>query len=68
MKAELLRRFTYHPPKDDQAPRYVELRALAHALAEEIVMSCPASRERERALDGLDHVLMDANAAIARRE
>lgn len=65
---DLARRFTYHPPKNDQPARYTELRSLAHGLAHAIATSCPSSRERSLALTKLEEAVMWANAAIARNE
>ena len=60
--------FTYHPPVEGQAPRYMEIRALGRALAENIIESCPRSRERALALTKVEEAVMWANAAIARNE
>jgi len=66
--AELDTCFTYHEPKDDQAARYVHLRALGRNLAEEIVRCTPVSREQDLAVTRIEEAIMWANAAIARRE
>lgn len=66
--ARLEKDFSYHPPKDDQPGRYVHLRDLAKALAAEIMMNCPPSRERSLALTALEECIMWANASIARNE
>ncbi|MDF1536090.1 MAG: hypothetical protein P1S46_06240 [bacterium] len=68
MKNEIKNRFTYHPPKEGQPERYVELRRNAHAFAELIVDLTPESREQNLALTHIEQVVMWANAAIARRE
>lgn len=60
--------FKYHPPKDDQAERYVLIRESAKNLAIIINGSTPASREQSLAFTGLEEVVMWANAAIARNE
>lgn len=61
--------YTYHAPKDDQAERYVLIRNAGYDLARVIMENCPPSRERSVALTNLDlHVIMPANAAIARNE
>ena len=60
--------FKYHSPKEDQPTRYVEIRDKAHELALLICANTPASREQSVALTELDHVVMMANAAIARNE
>jgi hypothetical protein len=65
---DLERRFSYHPPKDDQQPRYKWLRDEARALAFKIKRHTPPSREQSLALTKLEEVIMHANAAIARNE
>lgn len=65
---EIVVRFTHHPPTDDQAARYIELRAAAAGLAELIINSTPPSREQSLAITALEESVMWANAAIARRE
>lgn len=65
---EIENRFTYHPPKGDQAERYGQIRGCAKILAEEIIRITPASREQSAALTKLDEVVFWANAAIARNE
>ncbi len=68
MKERIERDFSYHPPKDDQAERYIRIRAYAKGLAECIAEHTPTSREQSVALTKLDEVVMFANAAIARNE
>lgn len=65
---ELINRFTYHPPKDDQPERYVKLRAAALELALLINDLTPAGREQSIAFTELDKVVFFANSAIARGE
>lgn len=60
--------FTYHTPKNDQAERYISLRAKAKELAYLIVNSTPESREQSLALTKLEESIMWANASIARNE
>lgn len=60
--------FKYHPPKDDQPERYVDLRDKAKEFAEMILQCCPASLERDRAIWKLEEAVMLANASIARNE
>ena len=67
-RLDLQRNFTYHPVKDDQEARYVEIRSVAHALAETMSEMCPPSRERSLALTNLEQAVMWANASIARNE
>jgi hypothetical protein len=65
---ELERRFTYHPPKNNQPVKYVELRNLAKALAFKIYVICPESREQSLAITKLEEAVFWANASIARNE
>ena len=67
-RQHLAKSFTYHPPRDDQIPRYLEIRGLGKALAETIMESCPPCRERSLALTKCEEAIMWANAAIARNE
>lgn len=60
--------FTYHPPKGDQADRYVSIRDTAMGLATLMAGSCPESREFSLALTKLEESVMWANASIARNE
>ena len=60
--------FTYHPPKGDQAERYVRIRDAGKELAYLIAESTPKSREQSLAFTNLDQTVMWANAAIARNE
>jgi len=65
---EIETRFTYHPPKDDQPERYVQLRDQTKGLAYLIRDLTPESREQSLALTHLEQVMFYASAAIARRE
>jgi hypothetical protein len=65
---ELEKRFTHHPPKDDQEGRYEMIRATGREFASLIVDVTPASREQSVALTNLEQAVMWANAAIARNE
>jgi hypothetical protein len=65
---ELERRFTYHPPKGDQASRYEQIRDQGRDMAECIDNRCPDSREKSFAITHLEQAVMWANAAIARNE
>jgi hypothetical protein len=60
--------FTYHPPKDNQAVRYEEIRKAAKGLAVLIEDLCPESRERTNAFTHIECVVFWANASIARNE
>ena len=64
----LLRNFTYHLPIGTQPERYDEIRKKSKELAEMILLDCPPSRERDRALESLDDVVMRASESIARNE
>lgn len=66
--AELETRFTYHPPKGDQAERYELIRSWAHELAKTIERKVPDSREKSLAITHVEQAVMWANAGIARRE
>jgi hypothetical protein len=68
MDQELALRFTYHPPRVNQAQRYEQMRTNAYELASFITGNVPDSRERSLALTHLEQAVMWANAAIARRE
>ena len=65
---DLEKRFTYHPPKDDQPPRYVKMRDQALLLAIMIKENTPVGRQQSLALTALEEVIMRANAAIAQGE
>lgn len=65
---ELARRFTYHPPKDDQPHRYELIRDSGRNLAELLNRVCPDGREKSLAVTHLEQAVMWANAAIARGE
>lgn len=67
-QAMIERSFKYFPPKDDQTDRYVRLRLLAKQLAEFIVVNCPPSDEKRRALHKVNEAVMWANASVARNE
>lgn len=62
----LAHRFTYHPPKPGQPEKYEALRREALVMARLIERYVPDGRERDRAIDRLDEVVMLANAGIAR--
>ena len=68
MKDEIETRFTYHTPKEGQLAKYDQLRTAGKVLAYLIVELTPDSREQSLALTHLEEAIMQANAAIARRE
>lgn len=65
---ELINRFTYHAPTENQLPKFVAIRKAALDFAFLLDELCPDSRELSLALTALDQVVWSANAAIARRE
>jgi hypothetical protein len=65
---ELRKRFSYHPPKDDQPDRYTEIRQFGGSFAGVVVLRTPESREQSIALTKIEEAIFWANAAIARRE
>lgn len=67
-KYPLENNFTYHKPFGNQAERYQQLRDGAKALAQQIVLQTPESREQSLALTNLEQAVFWANAAIARNE
>lgn len=67
-RANLENSYTYHPPKDDQPARYIEIRDKAKELAITIMECAPHSRERSIALTDLEKVVTMANKAIACNE
>lgn len=67
-QADLERRFTYHPPKSDQVPRYERLRAAGREFAELVNALCPDFGEKDVAIERVRDAVMWANAAIAVNE
>ena len=65
---ELENRFTYHPPKGDQAVRYEKIRSGALGFALFLNSMCPESAAKGNAMRALDEVVFWANASIARNE
>lgn len=65
---ELDNRFTYHPPKDDQAERYASIRQAAKGFAAFVIRQTPTSREQSLAITKIEEAVYHANAAIARNE
>lgn len=61
-------RYTYHPPKDDQARRYADVRRACLSLAVMIRDLTPCGPDQSLAFTALDEVMFRANAAIARNE
>jgi hypothetical protein len=67
LSGEIMRRFTYHAPRDDQKPLYHQIRGAGNGVAQLIVDLVPDCRERSLALTKLEEAVMWANAGIARR-
>lgn len=63
---ELLKRFTYHAPKDGQPEKYVALRDKARELAMLIDESQPDSREKSLSVTAIEEAVFWGNAGIAR--
>jgi hypothetical protein len=64
----LVNRHTYHAPVANQITRFQAIRDAALDMSRLINSSCPDSHEKDRALDAVDLVVFNANAAIARHE
>ena len=60
--------FSYHPPKNDQQARYIDIRNAGKVCANKINKHCSDSREKSLAMTKLEEAVMWANAAIARNE
>lgn len=67
-KQDLMNRFTYHAPKEDQPQRYVKIRDQALLLALMIKELTPTNRQQSLSLTALEETVMRANAAIAQGE
>lgn len=65
---DLVNRFTYHPPINDQPDRYKMIRDEFLELALILASNCPQSRELSLALTSLEQASMWANASISRNE
>lgn len=65
---EITKRFTYHPPKEDQAEKFVSIRSKARQLADLLDQLVPDSREKSVAFTKLEEVVHWANAGIVRNE
>lgn len=64
---ELANRFKFHPATTDQVKSdHEEVRSLCGALAHDLNELLPEGREKALAMTNLEHVMMWANAAIAR--
>lgn len=67
-REELINRFTYHPPKNDQPDRYVAIRTAGLEFALLVWETTPESREQSVAFTKIDEAVQAANSAIARNE
>lgn len=65
---DIVTRFTYHPPKNDQPEKYEEIRRAARSLASLLITLTPESREQSLAITHLEEAVFWANASIARNE
>lgn len=57
--------FKYHPPTEDQIPRYHEIREGARGFAKLLLRVVPRGADRSAALRHLRECVMNANAAVA---
>ena len=64
---DILNRFVYHKPKEDDSMKYITIRQQAKQFADIINGIVPESREKSLAITKLEEVVMWANAGIARR-
>jgi hypothetical protein len=66
IREDIERRFTYHPPKDNQPEKYLKIRESIKSIAYMLIEECPESCELDKAVDKLEQVVFYANAAISR--
>lgn len=57
--------FSYHPPTDDQIPKYEAINKAAKEFARVIDANCPASADRTAAVRLVQQARMTANASVA---
>lgn len=68
-REDIENRFTYHPPKDDEARmRHEYVRTTAAHFANGLEELLPESRERSLALTKIEEAMFWANAALARNQ
>jgi len=63
--ADLLNWFTYHPPSEEQIPKYNRLRDAALVFARVIQLETPPGPDQTTAIRKVREAVMTANAAIA---
>lgn len=57
--------FSYHPPSEDQIPKYNVIREAAKQFALVLHANCPPSADRTAAMRQLQDCVMTANRSIA---
>ena len=57
--------FSYHPPIEDQAQRYEQIRAAGKVFAEKLAELCPESADLTVAIRKVREAVYSANASIA---
>ena len=67
-KKEIDNRFAYHPPRGDQAEKYVKIREAGKRMAKLINKNCLDTREKSLAITKIEEAIMWANTSIARHE
>ena len=67
-RADIESAFTYHPPKDDQAERYLAIRLAGKEFAQLIADMTPGCPDQSVAIRHVREAVMTANAAIAINE
>lgn len=67
LKQRVRHNHAHHPPKnDDVVSRHEFIRQITADLGENLIDTCPISRELSMALTHLEEVMTWANAAVAR--
>jgi hypothetical protein len=67
MDKDIEKRFTYHPPKEEDKAKFPLIRDSAKYLAGIIKDVVPEGREQALAITKLEEAVMWANAGIARK-
>ena len=57
--------FTYHPPSNDQLPKYLAIREAGLAMAKVILDNTPSSADQTAAIMKIREAVMTANQSIA---